>query len=270
MKSLIILIVVVLSQVAAGDSLAQSPKSAQIQCLMENYRPKSEVELSRMPPRDLIDERVKSNPNSYDTYSAMADYEDLIEKLIRRSGMKALPVISEYIDSYDYKNRTECTELRFAIISRLASDIDRFDFRLRAITEGQTVVNGLEQALQQIVTAEPGITFTNGSEGRHQPPAFIFLKELKGINDADRSVADTLWVRYKIKLSENEDLEFTSYLILQDPKYPSWSKFQLIKDYSRINKAGNPAQVYVFDNAKLFYNAYLSFKKAQKVRSSAQ
>ncbi len=216
-----------------------------------------------MSPRGLIDELVKKNPNSFDTYSAMADYEDLIEKVIRKAGMKALPTISEYIGSYDHKNRTKCSELRFAIVSGIASDIDRFDFRLRANTEGQAVIDSLEKALQQIVTAEPGITFTNGSESRHHPVAFIFLRELKGINDADRSVADTLWVRYKVKLSDKEALDFANYLISQDPKYPAWSTFQLIKDYSRINEAGFPAQVYVFDDAKLYHNAYLDFNRSK-------
>jgi hypothetical protein len=261
MKSLVLLTVVILGQVAAGDVLAQF---REVECLVENYKPKSEAKLSAMSPRGLIDERVKNNPNSFGTYSANANYEELIEKLIRRAGIKALPVISEYLDSYDYKNRNSfCSELRFTVVSILASNIDSFDFRLRATKEGQAVINSLEKALQQIVTAEPGITFMNGSEDRHQPAAFIFLKELKGINDADRSVADTLWVRYKIKLSETEISEFTNYLISRDPKYPAWSKFKFIKDYSRINEAGNPAQVYVFDNAKLYYQAYLNFKRSQ-------
>ena len=217
-----------------------------------------------MLSRELIDELIKNNPNSFDSYSAMADYEDFIEELVRKAGVKSLPVISEYIDSYDHKKRSECTELRFAIVSGLASDIDRFEFRLRGTKEGLLVIDSLEKALQQIVTAEPGISFENGSKSRHQPAAFVFLKEFKGINEVDRSIADTFWVRYKIKLPEYEIIEFTNYLIARDSKYPAWSKSKLVKDDSRINEAGNPAQVYVFDNSKRFYDAYLDFKKTKQ------
>lgn len=276
MKILIMLILVAVSQTACGHGVVQfrteaqalnsnsSSSSYDVECSVENYKPRSRAELLAMSPRELIDERIRSDPNSFDSYSAMADYENLIEELIRKAGLKALPVISEYIDSYDHKNRSECTESRFATVSSLISDIDRFDFRLRGTKEGRETIASLENALQQIVTAEPGLNFTNGSKSRHQPAAFMFLRQFKGINLADRNVADTLWVRYKVKLSDDELLEFTNYLISQDPKYPGWSTDEFIKDYSRINEAGNPAQVYVYNDAKRFYDAYLDFKGSRK------
>ncbi len=278
MKRLAILIIVSASQISCGHGVVQfrteaqavnrdsnsSSDSDEIICSVENYKPRSEAELQALSPRELIDERVKSDTSSFESYSAMADYEDLVEKLIRRSGDKALPVISEYIAAYDHKNRSECIEYRFAIVARLASDIDRFDFRLRATKKGQVVIDSLERALGRIVAAEPSLSFANGSESKHQPSAFVFLKELKGINGADRHVADTLWVRYRVKLSDDELVEFTTYLISQDGKYPGWSETKFMKDYSRINEAGNPAQVYVYNNAKRFHDAYLDFKRSRK------
>ena len=274
MKSLVMLIFIACTFANCERKMAQFRTEAQIvnresnsapdevSCDVEGYKPKSVAELQAMSPRELVDERVKSNPwDSFDSYFAGAEYERSIEELIRKAGIKALPVISEYFESYDHNNRSECTEVRFAIVSRLASDIDRFDFRLRGTKEGQSAIDSLERALQRIMIAEPGLSFINGSEGRHQPGAFIVLKELKGINGADRHIADTFWVCYKIKLSENELLEFTNYLISRDRKYPAWSESKLIKDYSRINEAGNPSQVYIFDKPKPYYDAYLDFKK---------
>lgn len=280
MKRLIILILVAGTLANFGEKLVQFRTSAEVlhrdpntasyyvECLVENYKAKSKTELSAMLPRELIDELIKINPNSFDSYSALADYEDLIAKFVHKAGVKVLPVISEYIDSYDHKKRSECTELRLAIVSRLASDIDRFDFRLRGTKEGLLLIDSLERALQQIVTDEPGTSFFNGSKGRHQPAAFIFLPELKGRNEVDRSIVDTFRVRYKITLSESEIVDLTNYLILQDPKYPAWSKTKLFKDDSMVNKAGNPMHFNVFKNPKPFYKAYLELKRSKKKNAS--
>ncbi len=251
---------------------ASSSPSNDVECSVENYKPRSRAELQAMSPRELIAERVKSNPwDSFDSYFEGAEYEDSIVKLLRKDVVKALPVISEYFDSYDPTKSSHCVELRFAIVSRVASDIDRFDYRLRASKEGLAAIHSLERALQRIIKTVPGLTFDNGPNSRHQPAAFMFLRQLKGINLADRNVADTLWVRYKIKLSDDELLEFTNYLILLDPKYPGWSTDKFMKDYSRINEAGNPAQVYFFYNAKRFYDAYKRFRKSkEEVKSMPQ
>lgn len=251
---------------ARAQAIQQNPifTSRDVECRVENYKPRSNADLAAVSPRELIDELVKINPDSFDSYRAIADYEDQIKKLVRKSGVKALSVISEYIDSYDHKNRSKCSQARFATVTDLAWNIDIFDFRLRATREGQLVINSLEKALQTVVDAEPGLTFANGRQSRHQPVAFIFLGEFKGINEVDRSIADTFWVRYKIKLSEDELIKFTSYLVSRDRKYPSWSKSKLIKDYSRINEAGNPAQVYIFDNPKPYHRAYREFKRTER------
>src|SRR5436190_13430726 len=161
MKSLVILFFLASISINCGESIVQSRTVGEVErgalssptpeesCLVEDYKPKSNSELPAMSPRELIDELIKNNPNSFDSYSAMADYEDLIEELVRKAGVKSLPVISEYLDSYDHKNRSECSELRFAIVARLASDIDRFDFRIRGTKEGKVVIDSLERALQR-------------------------------------------------------------------------------------------------------------------------
>jgi hypothetical protein len=59
-------------------------------------------------------------------------------------------------------------------------------------------------------------------------------------------------------------VEFSNYLVKRDPTYPSWSKWDFIKDYSRIDEAGNPAQVFIMKKPKRYYQAYLTFKKLAK------
>ena len=120
-------------------------------------------------------------------------------------------------------------------------------------------VEALERAVKRITTEED-----EGNNKNENPTIFKFLRWLKGINLADRNVADTLSVHYKITLTDDELLAFTKYLILTDPTYPRWSETKFIKDHSNVNEAGNPSQVYVYDNSKRFHDAYLNFKKSNK------
>ena len=82
-----------------------------------------------------------------------------------------------------------------------------------------------------------------------------------GVSFIDTAIQDAFRVKYKIRLSEKELLAFTSSLIARDASYPSWSETDFIKDYSRRNKAGNPAQVYIMKEPDRFYQAYVQFKK---------
>src|SRR4051812_40246077 len=105
MKGFITLIIIVgnliscggmAKSLGGGEALQGNSNSASqdIDCRVSNYRRKSETELSAMSPRELIEELIKNNPNSFDSYSSLTDYEDLIEGLVRKEGVKALPVIS--------------------------------------------------------------------------------------------------------------------------------------------------------------------------------
>jgi hypothetical protein len=237
-----------------SESLATSPTPAAVVCLEKNYRPKSEAALASMTPRQLLDERVKSNPESYDTYSEMADYEDLISKYIHKAGVEALPVLTEYMNAYEPQSASECDGLRFAIVQRTVHDLDRFEFRLRGVKEGQRAIDAFERAIERMEKVNKGV-----SEYRN-----LFLRHLKGANGFDRAIRDTFWVRNKIEMSDSELLEFSNFLTARDPTYPSWSDKDFIKDYSRINEAGNPSQVHILKKPERFYEAYSKFKKTNR------
>ena len=89
------------------------------------------------------------------------------------------------------------------------------------------------------------------------------LEETKGVNDTDKNIRDTLRLKYKIILSNPELLEFSNFLVTLDPMYPSWSGTDFIKDYTQINEAGNPLQVYIMKHPERYYEAYLEFKKTK-------
>jgi hypothetical protein len=224
-------------------------------CFEKNYKPKSESQIASMNPRQLIDERIKTDPAAFRTYEELADYEDSIEKRIRQAGVEALPVLTEYMNnSFHSPSAFKCDDSRFAPVQRIATDIDRFEFRLRGTSEGKQTIDAYERAVERV--EKPGFTEKDKSYYRT-----MFLSDLTGINHYDENIRDTFWVRYQIEMSDKELLEFSNFLIDLDPTYPSWSGTDFIKDYSRINEAGNPAQVYVLKKPERFYEAYEKFKK---------
>jgi hypothetical protein len=224
-------------------------------CLEKNYKPKSESQIVAMSPRQLIDERIKSYPGAFRTYEELANYEDSIEKRIRQAGVKALPVLTEYMNnSFHSQSAFKCDDSHFATVQRIANDIDRFEFRLRGTSEGKQTIDAFERAIKRI--EKPGFAKKDKSYYRT-----MFLSYLKGINEIDRAIQDTFWVNNGIKMSESELLEFSNFLTARNSAYPSWSDKDFIKDYSRINEAGNPLQVYIIKKPELYYEAYLKFKK---------
>lgn len=264
MKTLVILLFIVINFFSCNSgSLDYKPKSESeslaaghtpaVVCMEKNYKPKSKATLASMTSRQLIDELVKNNPESFGSYSEVANYESLIENHIRKAGVEALPVLTEYMNAYEPQSASECEELRFAIVKRMAHDIDRFEFRLRGTKEGQLSINAFERAIERMEKVNKGV-----SEYRN-----LFLRHLKGVNEVDGAIQDTFWVRKKIEMSDSELLEFSNFLTARDPTYPSWSDTDFIKDYSRINEAGNPAQVYVLKKPERYYEAYLEFKKTK-------
>jgi hypothetical protein len=76
-------------------------------------------------------------------------------------------------------------------------------------------------------------------------------------------------MRYKIKMSDADMLAFSNYLVEHHPEYPSWSTRTSAKDYSRINEAGNPAQVLIMNEPRRYYEAYQAFKAGAKVSGNA-
>jgi hypothetical protein len=209
-----------------------------------NYKHKSEAEISRMTPEQRIDEQIKE----HDHMLKHADKQsDLIQKYRRMDGLKGSEHLIKLIESYNPKRLRDS---RSSLAVMMANDIDESIVRLRASPEGIRVIEAIERLSAKMVAA-----------GKKRSYEELELPRLKGINFTDRAVRDTLRVKYRIEISDDELLEFSNYLVKNAPTYPGWSKQYFMKDHSRINEAGNPLQVYVMKSPERFHRAYLKFSR---------
>lgn len=248
---------------AVTPTPAATPSKVADGCVEANFRPRSEAEIAAMTPRQLIDEEVASElqRNSFDSFFAWAEYQTLIGKYIRRSGAEMLPVMTEYMDAYDPMKGSKCERIRFSVAAEKANDLDEFQFRLRGSKDGLLTIAALEHAIERMAQAGFDDRKRNYDNNRIFRFHEYLLKAMKGVNVVDHAARDTFWVNRKIKMSDEELLEFSNFLISRDPTYPAWSNRRIIKDFSRIDESGIPPQVFVLENPERFYDAYLEFKK---------
>jgi hypothetical protein len=233
----------------------------------ESIKHKSETEIAAMTPAERVDEYVKEQSHAY---KVSDDQQDVIRRYLWRDGLKAIPRMVEIMNEYDPTNpagRSDKKGERFDATLMLLSELDGRVVRLRGTVEGRQVIDALARAIVRIRAT------ANGKTDQHEWPehgrfegAKMDLESAKGISIEDEAIKDTLWVKYRIKISDKELLAFTNYLILRDPTYPSWSEIEGdIEDFSRLNKEGYPARVNIMKEPDRFYQAYLAFKKNKPV-----
>lgn len=218
-----------------------------------NYKHESEAEIAAMTPEQRIDEQILEN----DVHPMWASGDDkqseLITKYRRLDGAKGLSHIAKLIDSYHPK-RQRSDRSHAALM--MASDIDDRIVRLRASPPGREVIKAIERV---------AVRFKK-PEGSFESQVERMLRFANGINMTDEAIQDTLWVRHRIKVSDEEMLKFANYLIERDPTYPAWSEQEFIRiddaDARVKNDLGVPVtQIYVMKNSQRFHQAYLDFKK---------
>lgn len=229
------------------------------------YKHKSEAEIARMTPAQRVDEWV--NEQVHHRFDLDDDHDDVIRKYILPDGLKSLPRMIEIMDEYDptrASGKRGHKGERFDAVWMLLGDLDNHVVRLRGSEEGRRAMDALERAINRMRAAG------YGQEDQHEweqhgrfDLALMNLDEAKGVGSADEAIRDTFWVQYKIKMSDQELLELSNFLVEHDPTYPSWSETDFIKDYTRINEARNPLQVYIMRKSERFYEAYLEFKKTK-------
>lgn len=213
----------------------------------KNYKHKTEAEIAAMTPGQRIDEEIKEE--DYHA-SALDGYDDLIQKYRRKDGLKAWAHLVALIDSYDPKRRRDT---RSSAAVQMAKRIDQKIVRLRSSSEGRQILAAIERFSAKKRTA-----------GEYDDAERWAIASIKGVNGTDRAISDTLWVKYRIKVSDNELLGLSNYLTERDPTYPSWSETDFIKDHSRKNEAENPSQVYIMKKPARYYQMYRAFKRDSK------
>lgn len=240
--------------------------SAAIALPAPKYKHKPEEEIARMTPAQRVDEWC--NEQVHHRFDLDDDHGELMEKYIWRDGIAALPRIIEIIDEYDptrSSSRRGQKGERFDAVLMLLSDLDNHVVRLRGYEEGRRALDALERLINRMRTA--GYSEKDKVEWS-QYSCFDFttknLEWLKGVSLIDENIKDTLCARYKILLSNEELLTFSNFLVARDAAYPSWSETDYMKDYTRINEAGNPLWVHIMKKPERFYTAYLEFKKAKQ------
>jgi len=220
---------------------------------------KSEKQIAMMTPEQHVDEACREYARHGLSDSG---YQDLLESYISRDGLKAVPRLTAIIDDYDPagsagdskegKARSEASE-------GFLGYIDGNVVRLRASDEGRRAIEAMRALLRRMLKAHFD-TDESYDRKNHYEVLIYSLKESEGINACDEALRNTLRLRYKISLSDKELSDFTNYLILQDPYYPSWSEREEYKDMTQRNEAGNPIWYVVMKKPERFYNAYLQYK----------
>jgi uncharacterized protein YdhG (YjbR/CyaY superfamily) len=229
-----------------NETVVLSPTPETDECRKENFKHKSEAEIATMTPAQRIDEMVKDQ--TYHMPSLDDDYGFLVSKYIKKDGVKILPVLIEYMKDLDPNSFFDCRyrAMRFIVASLEAGDLDH-TVRLRGTKEGQSAIEALERGIERMKMA-------NFDKDDHRwnsnyDYSLLILEGLKGINGKDLIIKDTLRVRHKVQMTEDELLEFSNFLTSLDPNYPSWSE---VKDGS------DPL---IMKNSEKYYEAYRKFKK---------
>ena len=207
---------------------------------------------------EYCSEYVRHNDGHY-------KYRQLLADQVMADGLKAIPTLARVINEYDPTRRESRGREKNAACyaaEGLLWRMDRNVVRLRAFNEGRVAIDALIR-LGERMNASHFDTAEDEGESSKQARyegTLSTLKQLQGLSFYDEAIRDTLALRYKIHLSDEESLQFTSHLMSKDPFYPTWSKTEEYKDRSRINEAGNPAQYFVVRDVEPFYKAYLQYK----------
>ena len=210
----------------------------------KNYRHKPESEIALMTPQQRIDEQIREHDHMLDHTDKQGD---LIRRYRLRDGLNGSAHLIKLIDGYDPKRQRDD---RFFNAMMMANEIDENIVRLRSSAEGRHLIEAVERLVARRRAA-----------GEEESQVEATLRYMKGVNFTDESVRDTLWMKYRIKISDAELAEFSDYLVRHHPTYPSWSTRTLTKDHSSVNDAGSPAQLVIMKSPKRYHQAYLAFKR---------
>jgi hypothetical protein len=194
------------------------------------------------------------------------DYLDLLAEGIIRDGLKAIPAIVKILDDFDptdseRKGNDNYDASSAAVI--LLGDIDLTSFRLRGSKGGRAGIDALERLTVRMRSAHFDSAPSEGERSKkiRYEITLRILGDVRGINDYDRALQDTLELRYKVKTSDKELEEFSNYLIKRDPYYPRWSTTDWYVDKKKERDGVSPWQYRIIQNIERFYKAYQNFKQ---------
>ena len=239
--------------------------------IFSRYKHKSEIEIQQMTPSQRVDEWINEyfhHQSSAHNFDPDDKQYDLIQKYIYIDKFKAIPRIVEIINSYepkrDINNRKKSHQFEQAV--DLLRFIDCFKVRIRSSEEGSLAINGLEQAVKRmraagfVTSKEKPPEEESGDRHSMIEVSEIQLEELKGVNDKDRRIQNTLRVTYKTKLNDTETLAFSNFLTANHPDYPSWTDSE---PYMDTLPNGHLLRIFIMKEPQRYYAAFGEFTKAK-------
>lgn len=203
------------SLVAVNKYSRSSPKTGD--CLVRNYRFKSDVELAKMSPRQLVEEEVQREFRSPSNGHKSAQYSYRIRNYLAKNAASILPITVEYMNAWEPRSNSECDETRFYVAMQIADGLDDRTVRLRGIKEGRLAIDALARAVARMHEAN------TPSRNSPRDMAIHRLEMQQGTNISDEFVRSTLKVRHAIVMTDDEYIKFVEFLVSFDPTYPSWS-----------------------------------------------
>ena len=218
---------------------------------------KSESEVAQMTPERRIQEYLAElRGHGYGD-----DYERLLSEFLMHDGLVVVPYLVGVIDQYDPAHDKGSGKERYLACyaaEGLLSAIDENTVRLRGTAQGIKGIDAIKRLAERMVAAN--YNTADGEEYRRYKSALIPLEHLEGTSWFDVAIKDTIELRKNIRLSSNELLSLINYIIARDAQYPSWSKTERYKDWSKTNEAGNPLQYTIVSNIEPFYRMYQDYK----------
>jgi hypothetical protein len=154
---------------------------------------------------------------------------------------------------------------RLDAASILLLGIDETVVRMRASTEGRTAIAVIKRAIERMRAAgfqnDPDLDYEKQARYESSVDA---VQRMEGLNGLDTAIGDTPRIKFKIRLTDQQLLDFVNYLISKDPYYPNGVGKDVYKDFDDLNEAGNPRQYPVVVDNEPFYKAYREYKARTK------
>jgi hypothetical protein len=246
-------------------ALGMAAKFAAVSCAPVSGGHKSKAEIERMTPAQRVEEYCREYlRHRYENLDD--DYGRLLKVYVERDGINAVAQLAKLVNEYDPAQRDGSTREKAdrceaAVLLLYAKDVNVV--RLRASEEGRRGVEAVRDLVERMraVHFDSSESYEYRKQGRYE--IFLsYLREMEGTNDCDLAIRNTLRLKYKVSLSDNETLDFVNYLISRDPYYPGWSQSERYKS-NELNRAGNPISYLIQKSPEPFHTAYLQFKAAR-------
>jgi len=233
---------------------------------------KSETALARMTPERLVDEYCTEYIRH--RYDVLDRYRNVLEDYISRDAVNAMLPSARIIDQYDPTTQEGGSKTRgdrADAVWILLLDLDSNFIRLRASEEGRVAIESIRRLVQRMEAAhfDARDEYDYWRQGRYNILR-DYLQEAEGINYCDEAIRHTLTLKYRKAMSDEALLQFVTYLIAKDSRYPGWSKREQYEDLTQRNEAGNTIGYLIMKNPEPFYNAYLEYQVKFKQRRDRQ